>query len=76
MPGTANQGLREWGHGGYHAPMQAHATDPRNVSVQLQLRVPFWYKQQLTKEARKRGANVPALIREVLEEAIPPEPPR
>lgn len=76
MPEIFARRLGGWGGGGYPPPMNSPTTDPRHVSVQLQLRVPFWYKQQLMKEARRRGTNIPALVREALEQVIEPDPPR
>lgn len=76
MPEIFVSRLGAWGHGGYHSLMSTSTTDPRFVSVQLQFRVPFWYKQQLMKEAHKKGTNVPALVRQALEASIVPDPPK
>lgn len=49
--------------------------DPRWLPVQLQIRVPFWYRQQLQAEAARLGTSVPTMIVDAVERAYKPAPP-
>lgn len=49
--------------------------DPRWVSVQLQIRVPWWRREQLSDEARAAGVALPMLLADAVDRIYPPEPP-
>lgn len=44
--------------------------------VQLQVRVPYWRREQLAREAQRAGVNIPALIADAVDRIYPPEPPK
>lgn len=51
-------------------------TDPRDVAVQVSIRMPFWYREQLLDTARQLGASLPELVIDAVQrvhEPIPPE---
>jgi len=47
--------------------------EPANVTVQMNLRVPYFYREQLIAEARKRGLSINRLLVNALVASIPPE---
>jgi hypothetical protein len=49
--------------------------DPREVPVQIQIRVPFWYRQQLIEELNTT-TSLSSLIIDAIERVYPPRPPR
>lgn len=49
---------------------------PEWVTVQLQIRVPYWRRVQLLEEARKAGVNIPILLVDAIDRVYPPVPPR
>lgn len=50
-------------------------TGPEWVTVQLQIRVPYWRREQLAEEARKAGVNIPVLLADAIDRVYPPKPP-
>jgi hypothetical protein len=48
---------------------------PEWVPVQLQIRVPWWRREQLTDEARGLGVNLPTLLADAVDRVYPPKPP-
>lgn len=50
-------------------------TGPEWVTVQMQVRAPYWRKEQLNAEARVLGINLPTLIADALDRVYPPKPP-
>ena len=50
--------------------------DPRFVSVQVQTRMPWWYRRQLTQAAKEHGMNLPAYVLRLIEKSAPPKPPK
>jgi hypothetical protein len=51
-------------------------TDPRELAVQVSLRMPFWYREQLIEEARVLGKSVPEVALDAIQRQIIPKPPR
>jgi hypothetical protein len=51
-------------------------TGPEWVTVQLQIRVPYWRRQQLAEEAHKVGTNIPTLLSDAIDRVYPPSPPK
>jgi len=49
--------------------------DPRWVSVQMQIRVPWWRREQLQAEADTLGVKLVDLLADALDRVYPPEPP-
>jgi hypothetical protein len=50
--------------------------DPRDLAVQVTLRMPWWYREQLVNIARPLGASVPELALDAIQRAYEPEPPK
>lgn len=51
--------------------------DPRDLSVQISIRVPFWYREQLFDVAKGLGLTLPQLVTDALQrvhEPLRPEP--
>jgi predicted HicB family RNase H-like nuclease len=46
---------------------------PKDVTVQMNLRVPYHYREQLIAEAHKRNISINRLLVNALVTAIPPE---
>jgi hypothetical protein len=51
-------------------------TDPRNVSVQMSLRMPFWRREQLDDEAAALHLSTSSLILDAIDRVYPPMPPK
>lgn len=49
--------------------------DPRWVTVQLQIRVPWWRREQLQDEADTLGVSLVDLLADAVDRVYPPEPP-
>jgi len=49
--------------------------DPRWISVQMNIRMPFWYKDQLESEAETQHVSVNQLVLDGLERIYKPAPP-
>lgn len=56
------------------APTQPR--DPTDVSVQIQFRTPFWYREVLIKNAREHDMNLSQFVGYLIEKQIPPVKPR
>ena len=50
-------------------------TGPEWVTVQLQIRVPYWRRVQLQDEARSMGVGLPTLLADAVDRVFPPKPP-
>lgn len=53
----------------------ATRTGPEWVTVQLQIRVPYWRREQLANEARTANVNIPTLLIDAIDRVYPPKPP-
>ena len=51
------------------------ANDPRWVGVQMQIRVPWWRREQLNDEARAAGVALPQLLADAIDRVYAPVPP-
>ena len=49
--------------------------DPRWISVQMNLRMPWWYRAQLETEAEALHTTTNAFILDALERIVKPKPP-
>ncbi len=49
--------------------------DPRWVTVQMQLRVPWWRREQLLAEAEALHVSLVDLLNDAVDRVYPPEPP-
>jgi len=49
---------------------------PEWTPVQLQIRVPYWRREQLQDEARAAGVSVTTLLIDAIERVYPPTPPK
>jgi hypothetical protein len=49
-------------------------TDPRQLAVQISIRMPFWYREQLMDEARAAGVTLPHLALDAIERVYVPKP--
>jgi hypothetical protein len=49
--------------------------DPRNLSVQISFRMPFWYKEQLADQAAGFNMTLPMFILDIVERSVEPKPP-
>jgi hypothetical protein len=49
---------------------------PEWVAVQLQIRVPYWRREQLQDEARALGVTLPNLLNDAIDRVYPPTPPK
>jgi predicted HicB family RNase H-like nuclease len=47
--------------------------DPQDVSVQLNVRVPFHYREQLIRLAQERGVSLNRYVVNALVRSVPPE---
>lgn len=51
-------------------------TGPEWVTVQMQIRVPYWRREQLITEAHKAGvASLSTLLVDAIDRVYPPKPP-
>lgn len=50
-------------------------SDPRWVTVQLQIRVPWWRREQLQAEANASGVKLVEMLEDAVDRAYPPQPP-
>ena len=48
--------------------------DPRELPVQVSIRLPYWYREQLEGVALKEGYTLPGLVLVALEKTFPPKP--
>ena len=63
-------------HGGMtRKPALQTQNDPRWVGVQMQIRVPWWRREQLNDEARAAGVPLAQLLADAVDRVYPPEPP-
>ena len=46
--------------------------EPKDVTVQMNLRVPYFYREQLIAEARARGISINRLLVNLLVTSLPP----
>jgi hypothetical protein len=51
------------------------ASDPRWVTVQMQIRVPWWRREQLQAEANALKVSLPDLCADALDRVYPSKPP-
>ena len=49
---------------------------PEWVTVQLQIRVPWWRREQLQTEADARKVRLPDLLSDAIDRVYPPTPPK
>ena len=56
------------------APMKERG--PEWVTVQMQIRVPWWRREQLQDEAHALGVAVPVLLADAIDRVYPPTPPK
>ena len=49
---------------------------PEWVTVQMQIRVPYWRREQLVDEARALGVGLPVLLADAIDRVYPPTPPK
>lgn len=47
--------------------------DPQDVSVQLNVKVPWHYREQLVRMAREKGTSLNRLVVNAIVRSIPPE---
>lgn len=47
--------------------------DPQDISVQLNVRIPFHYREQLVRLARERGVSLNRYVVNALVRSVPPE---
>ena len=47
--------------------------DPQDLAVQLNVKVPWHYREQLVREAREKGTSLNRLVVNALVRSIPPE---
>ncbi len=50
-------------------------SDPRLVSTQISIRVPYHYREQLQREAEKRGQLITEMVVETLQRVFPVKAP-
>lgn len=66
--------------GGYSDGMRLRIPNERSgpewTAVQLQIRVPYWRREQLQAEARALGVTLPNLLNDAIDRVYPPEPPK
>jgi hypothetical protein len=55
-------------------PMRAptHPKDPTELSVQIQFRTAYWYREQLIKMAREHDMNLSQFALYCIEKCVPP----
>jgi hypothetical protein len=51
-------------------------TDPRELAVQVSLRMPFWYREQLLAGAQEARVSLPTYVLDMLQRQITPKPPK
>jgi hypothetical protein len=51
-------------------------TDPRQLAVQVSIRMPFWYREQLLEEARLMNKTIPEVALDAIQRQIIPKPPK
>ena len=51
-------------------------TDPRDLAVQISIRIPFWYREQLINEAATQRVTVPNLVTDAVQRVYKPLPPK
>jgi hypothetical protein len=49
---------------------------PEWVTVQLQIRVPWWRREQLSDEAQALGIPLTTLLADAIDRVYPPDPPK
>jgi len=49
---------------------------PEWTPVQLQIRVPYWRREQLQDEARNTGVALTVLLIDAIDRVYPPDPPK
>lgn len=49
--------------------------DPRYLPVQISIRVPFWYKEQLQALADDANSTLPTAVVALLQRQLKPQPP-
>lgn len=49
--------------------------DPRDVSVQIQFRAPFWYRELLARQARDHDMNLSQFCAYLVEKQVEPVKP-
>ena len=49
---------------------------PEWVAVQMQIRVPYWRREQLSDEARALGVPLTTLLVDAVDRVYPPVPPK
>ena len=50
-------------------------TGPEWVTVQMQIRVPYWRREQLADEANVARVSLTTLLADALDRVYPPKPP-
>jgi len=50
-----------------------HSRDPRTLPVQVSVRMPFWYREQLLRDAK---TPITRTIMDAIKMAYPPRPPK
>jgi hypothetical protein len=50
-------------------------TEPSNVAVQMNIRVPYFYREQLIAEAHRQGMSINRFMVNLLVKAMPPIKP-
>jgi predicted HicB family RNase H-like nuclease len=48
-------------------------SDPQDVSVQMNIRVPYFYREQLITEAKANGLSINRFITNLLVKSLPPK---
>ena len=56
--------------------IRAVETGPEWVSVQMQVRVPWWRREQLADEARAAGQSMAVFLADAIDRVYPPVPPK
>lgn len=55
-----------------NAPL-SRPKDPRELPVQVSIRLPYWYREQLEEQALKTGYTLPGMVLVALEKVYPPK---
>jgi hypothetical protein len=58
-----------------NSPPTKAITDPRWVTVQMQIRVPWWRREQLIDAAKRNNVSLTDLLADALDRVHPPIPP-